>query len=619
MFEIFRSFGSWQRSLVAIVATLTLSGCLDEGGGDSANDLMPPPASDPANDPAPAPSDPDRVNHPPEITGTPPTTVVAGELYSFVPTASDADDDFLEFLITNQPAWATFDNETGALTGTPSDADVGETEDITITVSDGRDTRSVGPFRISVVPRAQSPAPPSNSPPTISGVPAAFVIVDQRYTFQPAASDPDGDTLRFSISNRPSWASFSTSTGQLSGTPRSSHIGTYSNIVISVTDGNATTSLGPFTIQVRGPENRPPTISGSPARTVQATQSYSFTPSASDPDGDTLRFSIRNRPRWASFSTSTGRLSGTPSASHVGTYANIEISVSDGRSSVSLPPFSIEVQAAPNRAPTISGTPPTSVTAGSAYSFTPTVSDPDGDTLGFTIQNRPSWATFDTSTGRLSGTPSASHVGTYRNIVISVSDGVTSASLPAFSIRVEENTNRPPTISGTPATSVNAGSAYSFQPTASDPDGDTLTFSIQNRPSWASFNTSTGRLSGTPTAAHAGEYAGIVISVSDGASTVSLPAFSIRVNGQTTGSATVSWQAPTRNEDGSALTNLAGYRILYGQSASSLSRTIDVDNPGVTTYVIENLTSGTWYFGVKAYTTSGVESELSNIASKTIP
>src|SRR5690606_35966569 len=139
----------------------------------------------------------------------------------------------------------------------------------------------------------------------------------------PAASDPDGDTLRFSISNRPSWASFSTSTGQLSGTPRSSHIGTYSNIVISVTDGNATTSLGPFTIQVRRPENRPPTISGSPARTVQATQSYSFTPSASDPDGDTLRFSIRNRPSWASFSTSTGRLSGTPSASHVGTYANI--------------------------------------------------------------------------------------------------------------------------------------------------------------------------------------------------------------------------------------------------------------------------------------------------------
>lgn len=623
MTTLLRSFGSWHRSLFAIMVTLALSGCLDDGGGDPASSETPPPSAgnppptDPA--PAPAPSDPGPVNHPPEISGSPPVAVVAGQLYSFVPTASDVDNDFLEFTITNQPAWATFSDETGALTGTPSDADVGETDDITITVTDGRDTRSIGPFRISINPRTQPPAPPSNAPPTLSGVPAGLVVVDQRYTFRPSATDPDGDSLRFSIANRPSWASFSTTTGELSGTPRTANIGTYSNIVISVTDGNATATIGPFTIQVRGPDNRPPTISGSPARTVQATRAYSFTPSASDPDGDSLTYSISNRPSWASFSSSNGRLSGTPTSSHVGTYANIVISVSDGRASVSLPAFSIEVQAPPNRTPTISGTPATSVNVGSAYSFTPSASDPDEDTLGFTIQNRPSWATFDTSTGRLSGTPSASHVGHYSNIVISVSDGRASAALPAFSIRVNESTNRPPTISGTPATSVNAGSAYSFQPTASDPDGDSLTYSIQNRPSWATFNTSTGRLSGTPTAAQAGEYAGIVISVSDGTSSVSLPAFTIRVNAGATGSATLSWQAPTQNEDGSPLTNLAGYRIAYGQSASSLSRTIDVTNAGLTTYVINNLTSGTWYFAVKAYTSSGVESDLSNVASKTIP
>jgi hypothetical protein len=444
-------------------------------------------------------------------------------------------------------------------------------------------------------------------------------MVDQAYSFRPSASDPEGDSLRFSIANRPSWASFSTATGLLSGTPRTANIGTFSNIVISVSDGNSSASIGPFAIQVRGPNNRPPTISGSPSGTVQATRAYSFTPSASDPDGDSLTYSITNRPSWASFSTSTGRLSGTPSASNVGTYANIMISVSDGRAAASLGAFSINVQAAPNQTPTISGTPATSVDAGSAYAFTPTASDADEDTLGFTIQNRPGWATFNTSTGRLSGTPTSANVGTYSNIVITVSDGRATASLPAFSIRVNEASNRSPTISGTPSTSVNAGTAYSFTPSASDPDGDTLTYSIQNRPSWATFSTSTGRLSGTPTSSNAGSYQNILISVTDGTSTASLPAFAITVNQSATGSASLSWQAPTQNEDGSSLTNLAGYRINYGTSATSLTETVEITDPGRLTHVIENLSSGTWYFAVKAFTSNGIESDLSNIATKTIP
>src|SRR5690606_18051920 len=122
-------------------------------------------------------------------------------------------------------------------------------------------------------------------------------------------------------------------------------------------------------------------------------------------------------------------------------------------------------------------------------------SDADGDKLTFSISNRPSWASFDSATGRLSGTPGAADVRTYSNIVISVSDGEASAALPGFSIVVQA-VNSPPTISGTPATSVEEGSAYSFTPTASDPDGDALTFTIQNRPAWAAFDPATGRLSG---------------------------------------------------------------------------------------------------------------------------
>src|SRR6516165_11285937 len=84
----------------------------------------------------------------------------------------------------------------------------------------------------------------------------------------------------------------------------------------------------------------------------------------------------------------------------------------------------------------ISGAPAPAVTAGQAYSFTPSATDSSGRTLVFAISNLPSWATFNTSSGQLSGTPAAGNVGTYPNIVIAASDGRRSAALPAFTVQV---------------------------------------------------------------------------------------------------------------------------------------------------------------------------------------
>src|SRR4029453_16443121 len=124
--------------------------------------------------------------------------------------------------------------------------------------------------------------------------------------------------------------------------------------------------------------------------------------------------------------------------------------------------------------------------------------------------------------GQLSGTPTSTHVGSYTSVVISVSYGKASAALAPFTIKVAAAANRVPTISGTPQGSVKAGSAYAFRPTAADADGDTLTFSITNKPAWAAFNTTTGQLSGTPASASAGTYSNIAIKVSDGKASVAL-------------------------------------------------------------------------------------------------
>jgi hypothetical protein len=361
----------------------------------------------------------------------------------------------------------------------------------------------------------------------------------------------------------------------------------------------------------------PLTISGTPPTSAVVGQPYYFNPQAAGGDGHALTWSVLHEPNWTGFSTTTGYFNGTPTAQYVGNVIGVTISVTDGTTKVSLPSFNIHVAAAATRAPTITGTPAKSVDAGHAYAFTPTAKGPAGSSLSFSIAHKPSWASFSIATGELSGTPTKAEEGTYASITISVSTGTASAALPAFSIAVDADYTRP-TIAGLPAKSVVAGQAYAFEPRATVEAGKKATFSITDKPTWASFSTTTGELSGTPAAANVGTDPNITIAVSDGTTTVALPAFAISVTQVGTKSATLSWKPPTVNSNGSALTNLAGYRIYYGTSASALTRSITINSVGVTTDVVTDLSPGTYYFALMAFNTAGIESKLSNVVKASL-
>jgi hypothetical protein len=178
--------------------------------------------------------------------------------------------------------------------------------------------------------------------------------------------------------------------------------------------------------------------------------------------------------------------------------------------------------------------------------------------------------------------------------------------------------NRAPTISGSPPTSLRVDEGYDFTPDASDPDGDELSFDVRNAPSWASFDPGTGRLHGTPGAGDVGQFEDIRISVSDGAAEASLDSFSISVNQIANGSVTVSWNPPTTNADGSAITDLAGYRIYYGRAPDDLEYTVQIGNPGTTRWVVENLSPATWYFSMTSVNDFGLESVRTAVGSRTI-
>ena len=174
--------------------------------------------------------------------------------------------------------------------------------------------------------------------------------------------------------------------------------------------------------------------------------------------------------------------------------------------------------------------------------------------------------------------------------------------------------NSPPTISGQPSSQIVVGRNYLFTPVASDPDGDTLSFEVENLPDWASFDRVNGQLSGVPAQGDEGTYPDIGISASDGQSAASLPLFSITVNQIATGSVTLTWTPPTTNTDGSPLADLSSYKFYYGVSPGAYTSEIQVNNPGISRYVIDNLAPDTYYFVATTVNSDGVESVVSNEA-----
>ena len=196
---------------------------------------------------------------------------------------------------------------------------------------------------------------------------------------------------------------------------------------------------------------------------------------------------------------------------------------------------------ATNKPLTITGSPLSVAVEDASYEFIPTVSD-NAD-IEFSIENKPEWASFDSLTGTLAGSPDANDVGKSEGIIITVNNSNgDSTSLPAFDLVVASGdfSDDLPTISGSPSTGeAHVGASFSFTPTARKSDGEQsegFKFAISNQPRWASFDPITGTLSGTPSSNDVGSYPQIIISVADGEDgSASLEAFKLVVPGANKG------------------------------------------------------------------------------------
>lgn len=189
-----------------------------------------------------------------------------------------------------------------------------------------------------------------------------------------------------------------------------------------------------------------------------------------------------------------------------------------------------------------------------------------------------------------------------------------SGSTGSTNTNVTVPTVAPLSISGAPNRQVVANQPYWFRPVATDPNGTGLRFGIANQPRWSNFNPTTGEITGTPSSADVGMYRGVTVTVTAGTQMRAL-AFDVEVVQVGTSSVTLTWTPPTENEDGTPLTNLAGYRIRYGSQSGNYTSVVNLTNPGLATYVLGGLASGTYYVVISAYNQSGIESGYSNEAT----
>ncbi|MDT8420514.1 MAG: Ig-like domain-containing protein, partial [Desulfuromonadales bacterium] len=340
-----------------------------------------------------------------------------------------------------------------------------------------------------------------NDAPLISGAPSTSVTQDTPYSFTPTASDVDGDALTFSINTTPSWATFNPGTGELSGTPTNSNIGTTSGIIIGVSDGPLSASLAAFDLTVTN-SNDAPTATSANITTAEDTTSVGVTPSVTDPDvGDFHTFSIVSQASSGTASVVDNQLVYTPNANFHGN-DSFTYRATDGGGLFVEGTASVSVTAV-NDAP-VANAASASTAEDTATSGSVSGSDVDLDTLTYSLSTP---AANGTAVVNLDGTytytPNANFNGT-DSFSFVANDGTVDSASAAVTVTVTE-VNDAPVLTPIGNRSTEEVVALNFSATATDADGDTVTISATGLPADATFDGT--NFSWTPTDLGQGTYA----------------------------------------------------------------------------------------------------------------
>jgi RHS repeat-associated protein len=449
------------------------------------------------------------ANTPPIVTSIPPGPATVGLPYQYQVRAQDADGDPLAFQLSRSPAGMTINGTTGLLTWTAAANQVGD-HPVDVVVSDGRGGSVVHSFTLPAV------AAPTNRGPTITSLPRGSVGLGERYLYQVVASDPDGDPLGYLLTTAPAGMTIDASTGLVTWEPAANQLGAHT-VVIRVEDGRGGFATQTYTLQVlsQPAANQPPTITSTPSQSATLGIAYRYDAQATDPDGDTLVWSLDAAPAGASIDAMTGSIRWTPIATQLGSQA-FTVRVADPQGAFSTQSFTVVVFAV-NQGPNITSTPPTTANAGRAYTYAVRATDPDGDPLRYSLTAGPAGMIINQTTGVIQWTPQVAQVGSH-TVTIRVDDGRGGIANQTYTVVVSASAvNRPPIITSQPPTQATADLSYTYAVIAADPDGDALMFSLAAAPTGMTIHPTTGVINWTPLASQAGVHT-VTVRASDAGS-----------------------------------------------------------------------------------------------------
>ncbi|MBT3011097.1 MAG: putative Ig domain-containing protein [Candidatus Thiodiazotropha sp. (ex Lucina pensylvanica)] len=245
-------------------------------------------------------------------------------------------------------------------------------------------------------------------------------------------------------------------------------------------------------INVLPAANYPPEIISTPQTAAFVSQPFSYDVEATDPDGDALSYSLIQSPTGMSIDANSGLIQWTPDVQ--GTFP-VTVSVSDGTLQATQD-FTLTVLL-PNLAPEITSTPSTSVVVGQSYQYQPTATDPEGDTVTFALVTNPVGMQIDQTTGLLTWTPATDQIGVH-DIEMLATDSQGNSASQQYQLSVTTvAVNTPPSIQSQPGVSARINRSYSYQLVATDPDGDTLSYSLIEGPAGMTLSNA-GHVAWTP-------------------------------------------------------------------------------------------------------------------------
>jgi len=426
-------------------------------------------------------------NTPPAFTSLIPEDAMPqiGKPFQYQATAIDADGDTVTYaLAAGAPAGVTIDPQTGLVSWTPTAAQLGDRE-ITIIARDGRSGVSTQTVPLQVIEAAP------NRDPAIVSRPRTAVRIGNSYLYQLQATDPDGDPLDFTLVSAPVGMTLDEE-DNLIWTPTPEQFGDHT-IEVLVSDGQGGQATQRFTLNASHQvANHPPSITSIPLTLTHLDRLYQYPLTGFDLDGDALVWSLLQAPAGMVIDATTGVVSWQPTPEQIGEHI-IQVELQDALGASSVQEFTLQVTGI-NTPPKIVSVPTTQAAQEQSYTYTVVATDPEGDPLHFSLGVRPDGMTIDADTGAITWTPTLEQLGEH-TVEVVVMDELGGSNRQTFTLVVGNTPiNQAPTITSTPIFQADSQQPYVYELTATDPDGDDLTFELIAAPPGVTIDAETGDL-----------------------------------------------------------------------------------------------------------------------------